>query len=285
MLAEWLRIRQARSDVTDYVIHWTKGAIDFNKNSVGASDILKSIIKCGYLIPSFAPKIRVTVGERQNTIRGPYPAVCFTEQPLDSFMQSCSLLSSRYHPYAVAIRKDRLFDYGGRPVAYGDENLLAGLSDDWKYLWVRYNPILRSALGGYPIDWTHEREWRARVIKYSYGSIGISPEEGVPLLLPPEELASPRPIWHLPWILVKDKREVDIFHEFIAGLPKYTGTNGILRLYFENLNKAPIISLEDVETNLKNNDDRWARIDTLPLEEVDKSAVKVFQRLGWHDLK
>lgn len=199
-------------------------------------------------------------------------------------MQSCRALPSRYQPYAVAIRKDRLFIYGGRPVAYEDENLLAALSDDSKYLWVRYNPIPNTALGGYPIDWTHEREWRARAIKYSYGSVGMSPDEGVPLLLPPQ-IAVPRPIWYLPWILVKDRGEVDAFREFVAGLPQYTGTSGILRLYFESLNKAPIVSLDDVETNLKDQDDRWSRLDTLPLEEVDKSAAKVFQRLGWRDLK
>lgn len=284
MPADWLKIRQARSDVTDYLIHWTRGATDVNGKYHSASDVLKSIIQCGYLRPSFSPKIRVTVGGRENTIRGPHPAVCFTEQPLHSFIQSCHVLSSRYQPYAVAIRKDRLFIYGGRPVAYGDEDLLAGLSDDWQYLWVRYNPIPNTTLGGYPIDWTHEREWRARTIKLSYGSIGTSPEDGVPLLLPPK-MAIPKPVWFLPWILVKNKGEVDAFHEFIANLPQYIGTNGILRLYFENLNKAPIISLDDVENSLKNNDDRWSRIDTLPLEEVDKSAAKLFQSLGWRDLK
>jgi len=284
MPPEWLKIRQARSDVTDYVIHWTRSTTNANGTFTSAYDVLKSIIKYGYLIPSFAPKKRVTVGDRKNTIQGSNPAVCFTEQPLHSFVQSCCVLSSRYQPYAVAIRKDRLFVYGGRPAVYGDENLLAVLPDDWKYLWVRYNPIPNTELGGYPIDWTHEREWRARAIKYSYGSVGMSSEEGVPLLLPPQ-IAVPQPIWYLPWILVKNRAEVEAFHEFIAGLPQYRGTSGILRLYFETLKKAPIISLEDVETKVKNKDDRWSRLDTLPLEETDEAAAKVFKRLGWRDLK
>jgi len=284
MPADWLKIRQARSDVTDYLIHWTRGSTNAAGDYESAFDVLKAIIRCGCLTPSFAPKTRVTVGGRENTIRGPHPAVCFSEQPLHSFIQSCHVLPSRYQPYAVAVRKDRLFVYGGRPVVYGDENLLAGLQDDCKYLWVRYNPIPNAQLGDYPIDWTHEREWRARGIKYSYGSLGTSPEEGVPLLLPPQ-IRVPRPIWFLPWIIVKDKAKADVFRDFTANLPQYTGSNGILRLYFENLNKAPIICLDEVETKLDAKDNRWSRLDTLPLEEVDNSATRVFQRLGWRDLK
>jgi len=284
MPPEWLRIRQARTDVTDYLIHWTRGTTDVNGNSTSAYDILKLIIKCGYLIPSFAPKKRVTVGDRENTIRGHHPAVCLTEQPLNSFVQSCKVLPSRYQPYAIALRKDRLFVYGGRPVVYGDENLLAALPDDWKYLWVRYNPIPNVELGGYPIDWTHEREWRVRATKYLYSSGETGPQEGVPLLLPPQ-MAIPKPIWYLPWILVKTKAEVNAFHKFISILPQYKGTSKIFRLYFDILKKAPVISLDDVETNIKNNDDRWSRLDTLPLEEIDESAKKIFKRLGWRDLK
>jgi hypothetical protein len=284
MPPEWLRIRQARSDVTDYLIHWTRSTTDANGTLISAYDVLKSIIKCGYLIPSFAPKKRVTVGDRKNTIQGPNPAVCFTEQPLHSFVQSCDVLPSRYQPYAVALRKDRLFVYGGRPVVYGDENLLAALPDDWKYLWVRYNPIPVVELGGYPIDWTHEREWRARATKYLYASGGTSPEEGIPLLLPPR-MAVPKPVWYLPWILVRNGTEVDAFHQFISGLPKYTGTSKILDLYFKLLKKAPVISIDDIETKMKNKDDRWSRLDTLPLEEIDKTARKIYNSLGWRYFK
>lgn len=242
MPKDWLRIRQARTDVTDYLIHWTSSAKDVNGQYASPLDVLRSIVRCGYLLPSFAPKTRATVAGREDTIRGPHPAVCFTEQPLCSFVQSCGVLPNRYQPYAVAIRKDRLFVYGGRPAVYGDESPLAALPPHWKYLWVQYDPVPNEALGGYPLDWTHEREWRARAIKYSYGSVGTSTEEGIPLLLPPR-VAVPQPIWYLPWILVKDKSEVGPFREFIATLPGYTGPSGIMRLYFELLKKAPIVSL------------------------------------------
>ncbi len=284
MPGDWLKIKQARFDVTDYLIHWTRWSPNADGSPVKAFDVLKAIIQCGYLKPSFAPKNRVTVGGRENTIKGPNPAVCFTEQPLKSFIESCHALSDRYQPYAVAVRKDRLFKYGGRPVIYGDEDLLNKLPAEYKYLWVRYNPIPNVQLGGYPVDWTHEREWRARAVAYSYGSVGISSEEEVPLLLPPQ-IRVPRPLWYLPWIIVNKKSEVEAFREFITNLPPYSGSNKLLKLYFENLVKVPILPLDEVETHLDEQDSRWFRLDTLPLEELDKSVASVFERLGWRDLK
>ena len=183
MPSDWLKIKQARPDVTDYLIHWTRGKVE-DGHVVTPFHMLKTIVQCGYLMPSFAPRTRVTVGGRENTIKGLTPVVCFTEQPLDSFIKSCEALSNRYHPYAIAVRKDRLFEYGGRPVIYGDGNLLIQLPEECKYLWVHYQPIPSAGIGGYPLDWTHEREWRATAIKYSYGSLGIFEGEGVPLLLP-----------------------------------------------------------------------------------------------------
>lgn len=284
MAGDWLKIRKDRLDVTDYLIHWTRGTIDANGNVVPAFEVLKTIIQCGFLKPSFAPKSRVTVGGQENTIKGPYPAVCFTEQPLSYFVVSCNSLPSRYQSYAVAIRKDRLFVYGGRPVAYGDERFLNQLADEWKYLWVRYDPIPNYHLGGYPVDWTHEREWRVRAVEYSYGSLGTSPKDGIPLLLPPQ-MRVPQPYWYLPWILVRKEAEAKALRQFIASLPPYSGTNKILSIYFENLAKMPVVPLEEVEAHQKAGDTRWARLDTLPLEELDNTAASAFKRLGWRDLK
>ena len=85
MPADWLKIRQARSGVTDYLIHWTRRAINADGDYESAFDVLKAIIQCGCLRPSFSPKTRVTVGGRENTIRGPHPAVCFTERPAEFY--------------------------------------------------------------------------------------------------------------------------------------------------------------------------------------------------------
>ncbi len=284
MPADWLKIKQARPDITDYLIHWTRGIYETGQR-ISPLIVLMSIIECGFLKPSFAPRNRITVGGRDNTIKGTQPAVCFTEQPLDSFIKSCDNLSNRYHPYAIAVRKDRLFEYGGRPVSYGDENLLNKLPDEYKYLWVHYQPIPSEGIHGYPLDWTHEREWRALAVKYSYGALGMWTEEGVPLLLPPQISEKSKPIWYLPWIIVRDKSEVDNVRQYIGTFEPYTGSNGILKLYFKLLPKVPIVSLDEVKDRVNAQDPMWCRLDTLPMEELDASITARFVRLGWRELK
>jgi hypothetical protein len=281
MPKDYLRIKQARPDLTDYLIHWTQGGSG-GGGYKGPFEVLKSILECGFLRPTFAPKSRATVGGRENTIKGLQPAVCFTEQPLAAFIKSWRTLG-RYNPYGIAVRKDRLYQYGGRPVVYNDETFLNRLSDEDKYLWVRYDPIPEASLGGYPIDWTHEREWRARSAKYQYLHIGTSPAEGVPLLLPPE-FESQKTRLVLPWILVRKEEEIRDLKAWMAALPPYGGSNGVLKQYFDVLLNVPIIALEEVEKRLNDGDERWARLDTLPLEEIDKTTAASLERLGWRDL-
>jgi hypothetical protein len=268
---DWRRVRQDRPDLTDYVIHWTRGRTIASGYSP-PFEVLKEIVGCGYLKPSHAPKHRQTVGGTENTIKGPHPAVCFTEQPLDAFVKFCKVLSSRYNPYGVALHKWHLFQYGGRPVIYGDENLLRSLPDDHKYLWVRYNPVPSTALGGYPVDRTHEREWRARQHAYHYLDLGLGPTEGVPLLLPPVSYPGcEKLVLSLPRLLVRTTAEADELREWIRNVPPYNGANDVLKYYFGTiLPIVMIIPLEEVEQRLPD-DIRYARLDTLPCKEMDPS--------------
>ena len=205
---------------------------------------MKEILRCGYLIPTFAPRTIVGTARRVKTIHGSCPAVCFTEQPLSAFIISCKTLTDRYEPYGIAVRKDRLFTYGGRPVVYGDNSLSDALPESHKYLWVTFQPIPRN--GGYPNDWTHEREWRAKVNPYHVQGRGEYLSDGVPLLLPPEDndtLCSP-------WILVKSEAEADEIKLWIQGLPDYTGSNGMMTEYRRQLPSARVLALDTVESKL-----------------------------------
>lgn len=64
-------VREARYDITEYVVHMT--AYD---------GPLLEIIKSGAIKASFANMANVYSTTAKPTIRGPKPAVCFTEQPL-----------------------------------------------------------------------------------------------------------------------------------------------------------------------------------------------------------
>jgi len=263
MIPDWKRIRNVRQDITDWVIHWTR-----RKNS--PLQMLKRILQCGYLEPSFAPKPRRTMGGyEEKTIQGRHKAVCFTDQPLWAFIQSWEELSSRYFPYAIAFEKRCLFTYGGRPVIYGDKDLLNRLHDEDKYLWVRYDPIPDPNYGNYPIDWTHEREWRARVRieSFDYLDWGSPPIEGVPLVLPTTSVDG-KLVMSYPKILVWYKEDATELREWLATLPDYEGTNDFIKQFYAHLSDLEIIPLEVVSEKLKGGDDKWARLETLCLDDI-----------------
>ena len=271
MPKDWIRIRRARADITDYLIHWTHGRASEGQVKQPL-DVLKEILGCGYLQASFAIKGSITGGSRNATIKGDRPAVCFTEQPLDAFLKSCAILPSRCKPYGLAVHKWHLYNYGGRPVVYGHESLLSRLNDADQYLWVRYSPIPDATFAGYPIDWTHEREWRSVVHKHDYPEIGKTPIEGIPLLLPPATYPkSDKPVLALPRILVATEDERGSLIEWIEGIPSYEGDSGVLSYYFSILSKAMVIPLDRVGERIASGDTRYARLETLPYEELDPS--------------
>jgi hypothetical protein len=194
---------------------------------------------------------------------------------LSSFITSCRTLSSRYCPYGVALDKRNLFEYGGRPVIYGDKNLLARLNDEDKYLWVGYDPAPSSSFGWYPLDWTHEREWRARVNKYNFLDWGLTPEEGIPLVLPPIHNGEKFDI-ALPRILVRTIAEVKELREWLAGLPKYEGRNGFIKKLYENLTQLWIVPLDFIYGKLEIGDTRGFRTTNNLMRVTGLLDVNVF---------
>src|SRR5713101_2956795 len=146
----WKHIRAVRQDLTDWVIHWTRGQSPEGKNE-SAFQVLQRILQCGYLKPTLAPRWRRPFRwDNSNTIQGPHQAVCFTDQTLSAFIQSCKALPSHYSSYGIAFEKHNLFLFGGRPVIYGDKDLLKRLDDDDKYLWVYYKPFPNEPFSKYP---------------------------------------------------------------------------------------------------------------------------------------
>jgi hypothetical protein len=267
MPRDWERIREARPDITDWVIHWTR-ARTAEGNYESAFSVLQSILRCGYLKPSFAPRTSVTVrGLHSNTIQGPYAAVCFTDQPLSSFVQSCNALASRYSPYGIALEKGNLFEYGGRPAIYGDTNLLTRLNNEDKYFWVRYNPVPNPQYGNYPLDWTHEREWRAKIEKYNFLDWGLTPDDGVPLILPPS-YTNKGFVISLPRILVRTLEEATGLRNWFLGLPKYEGSNGFIKQLYENFSKLFIVPIDFVYERITSGDNKWTRLETLPYDKL-----------------
>jgi len=129
---------------------------------------------------------------------------------------------------------------------------------------VRYQPIPNE--DGYVVDWTHEREWRCRVITYHDARFGNTPTEGVPLLLPAVyNYEQGRSVYYLPKVLVRRKNEKETVEEIIKELsPEWMKAcqNSYLKGHFELLPRANIIALNELE-----NDTEAVKLDWIILEK------------------
>lgn len=129
-------------------------------------------------------------------IYGPKTAVCFTEMPLYALIQYAKFrgsYSGYVGNYGIAFRRNELYAAGGRPVIYGlsGEHIEAektpagifqgrildvektGIPIHEQYRYVATKLKKQYAYGEYPIDWTHEREWRWALPDDKVGVPGI----------------------------------------------------------------------------------------------------------------
>jgi hypothetical protein len=135
----------ARSDISRWLIHFTKGT-----SIEGAFLRLRKIISESTLLAS------------GNLIRGGYPCICFSEAPLPSLVQGLVNPAhySKYSPFGVMVSKQWLFERGGRPVIYQPDDEYAALPESHKWRHVRYEPPT--------IDFSWEREWRIHCESLSF---------------------------------------------------------------------------------------------------------------------
>jgi hypothetical protein len=259
-MRDWEQIRADRDDLTDYVIHFTKNRFKVPKFAL-ARNVLVEILKSGFIQPSFAMLPSRHSRTEKPTVKGPYPVVCLTEQPISAVLKTNN---SRYSNYGIAYHKVPLYDAGGRPVLYGTERELGkkiqncpegveiyegGLPPELQYLWVRYHPLMVGDRNDYPVDFTWEREWRIK-----------PPVNGLPILLATDRLRPPTGV-----IIVQRDDDLVPFSEGIASL-------------VENGHKWPIhlrriISLETAARKLDQEDMRYARIETWPFEEAELEPI------------
>lgn len=132
-----LEILQSREDLSDYVFHFTKGR--------NAKDTLVKIL-CNGSIKDINKK----------------GYICFSETPI-TMLPSMFQLFKRYDdplyaPYGIGIRRNKLYDAGGRPVIYGvhEERALLPPELQWRFV-----PLYPDC---YDFSWL--REWRIPVAEF-----------------------------------------------------------------------------------------------------------------------
>jgi hypothetical protein len=141
---------------------------------MSAFDVLLEILESGIIRPTFAPRGK----DKRPSIKGPCPAICFTDQPISALLVTCDVMPGRYTPYGVAYYKTTLFDCGARTVLYATKQDLGrriqqgepnwdperelytgGIPPELQYLFVEYEPSGVNVFSRV-VDWTWEREWR-----------------------------------------------------------------------------------------------------------------------------
>jgi len=194
------------------------------------------------------------------TIYGQSPAVCMTEMPLSAVLAYAKhrARSDAVLAYGIALRRDEVFQLGGRPVIYGltgqyreDSDwprLLApecgiGLSEQYRYV--------STSLGGKrAIDWTHEREWRW----------AHQPDLEVPGL---SLWLDDEPNWSSIVVIVSDDEEAEDTLSLVRKLADRRSTNYEHQYCVEQIERVRVLSLERIERLLQDNE--IVRIDDIPL--------------------
>lgn len=137
-------MNESRGDIANSLVHLTK-----EKGELSAIDVLFKILKSG-----------VIKGSGNNGfVKGSNTATCFTETPLSALKHFASEegdedSDARYRYYGIAISKSTGFDNGARPVIYLPDKEAKWIPKEQKWRQVRYEHG--------SVDWTHEREWRAK---------------------------------------------------------------------------------------------------------------------------
>lgn len=144
-----------RTDFSNSLVHFTrdrkgemrqKGVSD-DQTCYSALDVLCQILESGKILGS----------NNTGFVKGNQSASCFTECPLSSvklFATDESDEKGKYRFYGIAISKEAAFKNGARPVIYlpDDEAEWIPPEQKWRHVQFKYGEV----------DWTFEREWRAK---------------------------------------------------------------------------------------------------------------------------
>lgn len=135
-------IQPDRPDITRALIHLTG-----DRSDRSARDALISILSVGLIRGS----------GNSGYIKGRNTAACFTEMPLSAiryFIQHRKVTSHAYQPFGIAVSKQRAWQCGARPVIYLPDDEAHWIPDQerWRHVQLDYGKV----------DFTHEREWRAK---------------------------------------------------------------------------------------------------------------------------
>jgi len=227
--------------------------------------VLAKIVKDGFLRAGWSFR------KSRATIYGPQPAVCFTEMPLYALLDYAKKRSHSglVDTYAVVLRREELFQAGGRPVIYGltGESLDAQVGDPEFGMGYRalksnclplreqYRYVTTGIGGGRSVDWTHEREWRWADLE------GTCDPPGLAIWL-----KEPKTRFREILILVKTASESVQMRETLKYLYDSQFNRFSLELDREKLLATSVLAIENVADDILKNP--VLRVEDLPVEKM-----------------
>ena len=140
-----------RPDLTPYLIHLTKNTDA--EDDYSAYGNLVSILQTGEIWGSGT----------KGFIKGKRKAACFMDVPFSSLKyvltpENTDPEMPRYEPYGIAVKKQKAYPKGCRPVLYLSKEEIVKIQFPDDELW-RVARFEANEKGW--ISWLHEREWRA----------------------------------------------------------------------------------------------------------------------------
>jgi hypothetical protein len=109
----------------------------------------------------------------------------------------------------------------------------------------------------------------SRLWQRHWGRWGVTPQEGVPLVLASEDTEGHNCL-ALPWILVRTVDEARTLRDRLQGLPAYQGDNALIQYVYAHFHELTIIPLVYVAAQLKARHHRWGKLETRPVEDIPR---------------
>lgn len=139
----------SRSDLSQWLVHFSRPWVYENNVPLNAEQVLHSIIREGFIRPSKNDYITRYCSEG---------AACFYDSPPSVWPEIIKTNPNYRQEFGIIVGRNALWYLGGRPVIYTDIVEKSYWPDQERYRLVFTN-LTREP---YPSDWTHEREWRIR---------------------------------------------------------------------------------------------------------------------------
>jgi len=232
-----------------------------------AFGVLLKIIKDGYLKSTWSFR------NGKSSIYGPKPVVCYTEMPLYGLINYVKNRNKNELTtnYGIAFLKNEIFEAGARPVIYGLSSPYKEADEKDKYygyglrnlaescginLREQYRYVSTNLGKKYPIDWTHEREWRWADLDEKFDFPGI------PLFIKNDFFDLSTVI-----IIVYTNKEANQILGLLKSHHDSESTNYGLDLDKQILRNTLILSIESIE---EEGDIENIRIDDLPFQKLPK---------------